>query len=845
VRDSRLDWYLTLALLVLGFAIGSIYIRTFLRAGGVNDFGQPEFAAAVAQACGKGFVDPGYDATPGLGPFLTRKVDTFSCGEFPATLPPQRPNLTQGLYRYLMSTVALVWRVRGVSWWALWPLFGLVYGCTLATAFGLFRLGMGRAVAFAMSIMLAVSAIHVGYIPYLRDYAKAPFILGLMLLMARLAMGPLQPRRVLAWAAAFGALLGIGFGFRNDLLISVPPFAAVVLLCLPGRAWAQLRLKLAALALAALTFTIVAWPILTAYREGSNTGHVALLGLMTPFDKPLGVEGSLYDWGHTYLDGFASVTVKSYSARVHGRFVEYLSPEYDRAMVEYILQIVRQWPADIVTRAYGSVLKTLDMPFSVGVYTNPTPWGIASGPVNQVYLWQQGVLRVFLGRGALVASLALLIIGGQSVFAAMTLLLFLLYYAGYPAIQFHIRHFFHLEFIGWWAIGFVLQRLWQVASAFGRRWAAGAPVVDRPQWTAAFARAAAFAAAASVLTVGSLATLRAYQAPHVREMLKTYEAGSLVALQTAAEPRGDRTLLTVPALWAGRDAREPVSTRYVVAQFAPACPAAVLPVTFRYRTEGDASDFSRALSLSLISPGAPTRVWFPAYYNGEWSHFVGVEVPLGYERCLESIGYVADLTRYPLLIGLTLPPDWEHATLFQTLTALESANPGTGDRHAIHTIPADTFVTRTAFEGRLVNPAALDYGSEIARRADDGGGWIISGRPPFPTSPLVSYAPHRVGSTAVFVAEGELRDGAVNIGLTRAGHWARNLEIRNRGPFLIAIAPPEAGEYGVLVTSQLSDRWPANRVGHRLSRLVWWIPGVVYHDDLVIRRMGWLDASQP
>ena len=60
-----------------------------------------------------------------------------------------------------------------------------------------------------------------------------------------------------------------------------------------------------------LTFTIVAWPILTAYREGSNTGHVALLGLMTPFDKPLGIEGSIYDWGYTYLDGFAAVTVNS------------------------------------------------------------------------------------------------------------------------------------------------------------------------------------------------------------------------------------------------------------------------------------------------------------------------------------------------------------------------------------------------------------------------------------------------------------------------------------------------------------------------------------------------------
>jgi hypothetical protein len=274
VRRPSLDWALALAFFALGFVIASVYIRTFVRSGGASDLGiQHEFAAAVAQACGRGFVDPGYDATPGLEAFLQRKTDTFSCSEFPPTLPPHRPNLTQGLYRYLMSSVALVWRIRGVSWWALWPLFGVVYGSTIAIGYGLFRLGMGRAIASAMTVMLAISAVHIGYIPYLRDYAKAPFILGLILIMARMAMGPVTRRRLLCHAAAFGLVLGVGFGFRNDLLISVPPFAAAILFCLPDRVLDHLRLKMTAVALAAATFTIVAWPILTAYREGSNTGR--------------------------------------------------------------------------------------------------------------------------------------------------------------------------------------------------------------------------------------------------------------------------------------------------------------------------------------------------------------------------------------------------------------------------------------------------------------------------------------------------------------------------------------------------------------------------------------------
>src|SRR5207248_8826077 len=103
----------------------------------------------------------------------------------------------QRLYRYLMSAVAVVWRVRGVSWSGLWPLFGVMFGCTIAAAFGLFRLGIGRPLSVMASLALVVSAIHLGRLPYLRDYAKAPFMLALLLVMARMATGPLEARRII------------------------------------------------------------------------------------------------------------------------------------------------------------------------------------------------------------------------------------------------------------------------------------------------------------------------------------------------------------------------------------------------------------------------------------------------------------------------------------------------------------------------------------------------------------------------------------------------------------------------------------------------------------------------
>jgi hypothetical protein len=547
----RLDLVIACALWALGFSVGSSYMRTFTRDGRVADFGQPEFAAAVAQACGKGFVNPGYTATPGLARFLARESDVFSCSEFPATVRAFELNVTQRLYRYLMSVVALVWTVRGVSWSLLWPLFGALFGSAIASAYGLFRLGVGRPLAVAASLALVVSVIHLGHLPYLRDYAKAPFMLALLLVMARLPVGPPTALRAIGYGVAFGLLLGVGFGFRNDLLINIPPFLAVVWLFMPGRIFANVRVKAAATAAAAVSFAAAAWPILRAYSAGSNTGHVALLGMMTPYERTLGIRGSLYDWGYAYVDQFAANIINSYSYRVDGRYVEYLSKAYDREAIAILLQIVRHWPADILTRVYASVLNILELPFTVGVWTSSIPSG-ATQWVVALYSWQIWLLLGYLsGCGLIVTTLALTMISARSARAAAALLLLLLYYAGYPAIQFGARHFFHLEFIGWWALVFVVQEGVALAWRSARVWAAAPRPAIRPLTRASpLARAAIFILVASSVVVGALTTLRAYQTPHVRSLLQDYRAAPRTSLETTSTIEGEKVFIAAPGLWA-------------------------------------------------------------------------------------------------------------------------------------------------------------------------------------------------------------------------------------------------------------------------------------------------------
>src|SRR5262249_58523617 len=100
--------------------------------------------------------------------------------------------------------------------------------------------------------------------------------------------------------------------------------------------------------------------------------------------------------------------------------------------------------------------------------------------------------------------------------AGIAVALFALYFCGYPAVQFHVRHFFHLEIVAWWALVFVggrlLYGLWRFIQT-------GA----RPRLTRAHVRRAAVALAAIVvMTTVPVTGLRAYQQRHASTLLDAY-----------------------------------------------------------------------------------------------------------------------------------------------------------------------------------------------------------------------------------------------------------------------------------------------------------------------------------
>jgi hypothetical protein len=274
-------------LLFVGAAIGGMSYWKGAVATGQPFYYQIYFEPAVMIGCGKGFV-VARPQVPAMVPFLLRQVDRFSCDAIAADAPLGTDDMFQlGSWRYLMLAVGYPWRLFGVSWSALGPLFAVLFGATTAShtassawhessSGGHWRVG---AEAFRRALVV---------FPVLRDYTKAPFTLLLIFLLGLLVKRRdmerpcrLPPRR--------------SSGVRYGWLISsdIPPFFVTLFAFLDGGILRNIRLKLAASAVCAAMFTVIAaGPLLVGQIPLGCGWHVVLLGFARPFSDSLGVEGA-------------------------------------------------------------------------------------------------------------------------------------------------------------------------------------------------------------------------------------------------------------------------------------------------------------------------------------------------------------------------------------------------------------------------------------------------------------------------------------------------------------------------------------------------------------------------
>src|SRR5437899_5282137 len=114
-HSRLLDGAIVGALFASALVVGVLYCGAFERSQAPPEPWVRELGAAVAFACGRGFVDPGYAPSPAVTAFLEKKIDHVSCEELPGGVPMRPPNFTQALYRYMTLSVGWTWRLLGLS----------------------------------------------------------------------------------------------------------------------------------------------------------------------------------------------------------------------------------------------------------------------------------------------------------------------------------------------------------------------------------------------------------------------------------------------------------------------------------------------------------------------------------------------------------------------------------------------------------------------------------------------------------------------------------------------------------------------------------------------------------
>src|SRR5262252_4768177 len=510
-RNPTRDAIVSAAVAVAAAIVVASYLGVARRSSVPFYTYQEAFGPAVMQACGRGFVNPLPATGSPLAKFLAPERDRFDCSELPVNVEDRDPTPYQHAERYLLLASTTIWKITGISWRALDVLVVVLAAFTMAFAYLVFRLVLPAWLSVILTLFWLVSPLHLRSLTALRDYSKAPFFVLTVLVIGTIVLRRTSSRRLAALAAILGAALGVGFGFRLDVGLNLVPFAAAVALFDAGGLVGRVRAKLVALVLCGTAFWLCARPAMGVY-QGGNVWHVALLGLMEPFDQRLGTSPSVYSFGGSYSDDLVDATVAGYAARVESgdSGMDASTPAYGTIRRRYFLALAHEFPADLAIRGWASIIKVLNLPFAITY--GDVPAGIRSRVIERVYrirAWAmtraEGITPVLLCG----MVLALTIDRPRCAIALATLVAF---FAAYPMIQFDARHIFPLEILSLWINAVVIWLLIQRWSDLRRRLADSGTV----------RRMLALGVLAILLVAGSMASMRRYQSDRVRELLASY-----------------------------------------------------------------------------------------------------------------------------------------------------------------------------------------------------------------------------------------------------------------------------------------------------------------------------------
>lgn len=665
------------AVVVLGLSVAAVLL-VHKYVGSHGDYGyfyEEKFGPSVMFAFGRGMVQPHEADAPAITAFLHRKTPALDPAQVPATLRTDGLSRQQYQWLYLHYLVGWVWRLSGVSWQALVPLYCVLYAMTCVSAYGLFRLAASPLWSLGSALLILTSPQNLFFVTYLRDYAKAPLILIALFLLGVIIRSRPRGARLCLVALCFGTLVGLGLGIRKDLLICLPPGLVVLWFFGCGdRPWHCLRSKLAASGVLLLAFYLVSIPLRKEVGEqGSLTMHHIIGGQMSGYSDSLGVGGVPYTLREQQDDIYIFDQVAAhdrYTVR-NAEPVEYYEVSYDAAATRYFVHLAEVFPGDLVLEAWAAVRRVLlYAPFIVeGVVRDC----LANATVAKLFNFRWTVFGWLAGLNIVFVLGALGLLFYRSFRLGAGVLFLTLYFSAYSVIQFDLRHFFHLEVLFWWFPLFLLAQLVAAIWFLGRR--RNRLIVQKAvQWRMVRMRKGLLRAGAAALGTGLLILVplsgaRAMQAPRVQQLLSAYEQAALAPLKHQVVRKGMRSFIVpegpvVHAETACGGKRFAVHPGVLVLDIN--CQRR-MSMLVQYSTSANNRKFTHehVVHSPAKAGTGPTRVFIPLFESTgvDEIKFESLQVATADVNKIFGIYRVEDLSTLPLLISVQLQPGWQRRPL--------------------------------------------------------------------------------------------------------------------------------------------------------------------------------------
>jgi len=668
---------------IMCLTCSAAYLFGYSGLGGHGTGSAPSnFSAAISLAFGQGLQRP--LPTPAIEAFIAQDVDYL----LPEQMPPPAPDYIvspwDSAHRYLLTYVSWVWRLFGVSWHtfkiALIPPF-IAAG---VLAYALFRLGAAPVWSAAGAIVLMIAPAMIEAHFCLRDFVKAPFIYAVLFATGYLIRFPVTSGRLFAAAAAGGFALGLGYGFRQDLLMFVPVLLAGILFGAHGPG-IRISHRVAAVVLAAAVSLGTASPIVSQVvrEEGAQGNHDLLMGWTRLAFEQLQLERGSYELFYEHHDDFPYALRQYRMKYAHQAifpqpFESWRDSEEAR---DLLLQTAWWFPADWAVRGLAATRAALT---STNLRTGKVLPDDRPPFLEWSLNFHELLGRVLRWLAPLMALVVLFGVAMRDLPRAWLLFLLLLYATGYTSLQFALRHAFHLSILPIGLVAAAASLATVMVVRFFKRESRGRKREAIP--LRRLLLVGTHAAAAVLMIALPYALLARVQDAHMRQMLEAYRHAPREPFETATEDlngwvmhrhrtsSAPEPLEHLDATWTfdGASPETLALARFIAAAAAPWTPRITeialtfegaessFPIFLDYLDTPGIPQFERELRIVPPADGSRFTYFFPAWdsplaFDPVRAVFSGFGLRPEDAAKLIAVEQVKQAWRLPLPLNITVP----------------------------------------------------------------------------------------------------------------------------------------------------------------------------------------------